>query len=69
MQDLCAIFLQLIFLIQKQLSIKHSNSLTQDDQIIRFTTSHNTIFNFSPDNNIQEMTTKLFRNKTTNKHI
>lgn len=50
MQDLCAIFLQLIFLFQKQLSTKHSNSLTQDDQIIRFTTSHNTIFIFLPDN-------------------
>ena len=50
MQDLYALFLQLIFLFQKQLSTKHSNSLTQDDQIIRFTTSHNTIFNFSPDN-------------------
>ena len=46
MQDLCTIFLQLIFLFQKQLSTKHSNSLTQDDQIIRFTTSHNTIFRF-----------------------
>ena len=43
MQDLYDVFLQLIFLFQKQLSAKHPNSLTHDYHFFRFTTFRNTI--------------------------